>query len=71
MLDDLGPVEARSRIDARVGRWAAENQRSVWYHTPSLVQHTGSGNSALGDPLITSLRVAADFIGEDSSPLSR
>jgi len=68
IIAELGNVQARSRIDARIGRWAAQNRRSVWYHSPSLVQHIGSGNSALGDPLIISLRRAADFIGEDKRP---
>ena len=68
ILDDIGSVEARNRIDARVGQWALETRRSVWYHTPSLVQHIGNGNSALGDRLDNDLRRAVDFIGEDQSP---
>jgi hypothetical protein len=68
MVADLGPVEARHRIDARVGRWARRAGRSVWYHTPSLVQHGGVGNSALGDKSTSPLRVAADFIGRESLP---
>ena len=68
VLDDLGEVRARSRIDARVGRWAAQTRRTVWYHTPSLVQHVGNRNSALGDVLDTNLRRAVDFVGEDRIP---
>jgi len=68
VLEDLGEVAARSRIDARVGRWAAQTGRSVWYHSPSLVQHIGNRNSALGDKLDTELRRAVDFIGEDRRP---
>lgn len=68
IIADLAHVQARNRIDARIGQWAKNVGRSVWYHTPSLVQHIGSGNSALGDPLINSLRKAADFIGEDTLP---
>jgi hypothetical protein len=67
ILRDLGRVEARSRIDARVGQWARRAGRSVWYHTPSLVQHIGNGNSALGDTLENNLRRAADFVGENVS----
>ncbi|NQT38813.1 MAG: hypothetical protein HQ581_15060 [Planctomycetes bacterium] len=66
IVRDLGGVEARDRIDARVGRWAAKTGRSVWYHTPSFVQHAGNGNSALGDPLVNRLRMAADFVGQQS-----
>ncbi len=68
ILCDLGQVEARSRVDARVGQWAKWTRHSVWYHTPSLVQHTGNGNSALGDKLENELRRAVDFIGEDTWP---
>jgi len=66
IVEDLGAVEASRQIDARVGRWAAESGRTVWYHTPSLVQHTGIGNSALGDRLVNDLRRAADFVGEEA-----
>ncbi|MHC4715337.1 MAG: hypothetical protein ACYS5V_00040 [Planctomycetota bacterium] len=61
---------ATKSIDLRIGMWAADTGRSVWYHKPSLAQHIGSGNSALGrandaeDPL----RMAGDFIGEDRFP---
>ena len=68
ILQDLGSIEARSRIDARVGRWASETGRAVWYHSPSLVQHVGNGNSALGDRLGGELRRATDFVGEDATP---
>jgi len=69
IVRDLGSVASRSRIDARVGQWAQLARRSVWYHTPSLVEHVGNGNSALGDNLETELRRAADFIGEDATPV--
>ena len=64
----LSGVEASRRIDARIGQWAAGAGRSVWYHTPSLVQHGGVGNSALGDENASDLRIAADFLGEDAEP---
>ena len=68
ILRDLGHIEAKSRIDARVGQWAQQTGRSVWYHTTSLVQHVGNGNSALGDRSTDWLRSAADFIGEEARP---
>lgn len=68
IVNDLGRVAARSRIDARIGQWAKEVDRSVWYHAPSLVQHVGLGNSALGDAGTGSLRMAADFLGEEAEP---
>jgi hypothetical protein len=67
LLRDLAPVEAQRQIDARIGCWAAAVGRSVWYHTPSLAQHIGMGNSALGDPLVNALRTAGDFVGEEVS----
>ena len=64
ILCDLGQVEAQRHVDARIGKWAADTGRTVWYHTPSLVQHEGIGNSALGDPTDNTLRRAVDFVGE-------
>jgi hypothetical protein len=68
LLADLDGTIAERQIDARVGLWATTAGRSVWYHTPSLVQHTGCGNSALGDQSTSSIRRAADFIGEEATP---
>ena len=68
MLTELEQVESRAHVDSLVGQWAATAGQSVWYHTPSLIQHTGCGNSALGDPSISEIRRAADFIGEDAVP---
>ena len=65
IVRQLGAIEAERQIDARIGQWALFSGRSVWYHTPSLVQHVGCGNSALGDPLTISLRLAEDFVGEN------
>ena len=78
LLGDLGQVRADRQIDARIGRWARRTGRSVWYHTPSLVQHVAPTNSALGHNLDGSRRRADDFVGEayvlpptgDSHPLS-
>ena len=65
ILHDLGTVVATHRIDARVGRWAAERKQRVWYHWPSLVQHEGIGNSALGDTGVGAIRQATHFVGTD------
>jgi hypothetical protein len=67
MLADLASIVSRSRVDAIVGRWAKEVGLECWYHTPSLAQHTGLKNSALGDNLVTCLREAHDFVGENYS----
>jgi len=68
ILEDLGRLKASKHIDAHVGRWAAESGRSVWYHTPSLVQHAADDNSTLGYASQPHLRTAADFIGEETRP---
>ena len=65
LLADLDGATAGRHIDARVGQWAADRGRSVWYHTPSLAQHLGEVNSALGDHRVSDLRHAADFVGEE------
>ena len=57
-------TESRRHIDAQIGRWAHSQNLTPFYHTPSLVQHTGNANSALGDSLETDLRRAGDFAGE-------
>jgi len=68
IIEEMEGVTARQRIDAHVGQWAEKAGKSVWYHTPSLVQHVGLGNSALGDPSVDPMRAAADFIGEEAQP---
>lgn len=64
----LGPRDRHNRsVDARVGLWANNTGRSVWYHSPSLAQHIGTNNSALNNPR-SAVELAGDFIGEDSTP---
>ncbi len=65
-LVDLASVHSPYQADRIVGDWAARTNRNVWYHSPSLAQHIGVGNSALGDTLAGPLRSACDFIGEDT-----
>ncbi len=64
ILRDLGRVKADKQIDARIGRWALQTGRSVWYHTPSLAEHLAPVNSALGHNVDGPRRRAADFVGE-------
>jgi hypothetical protein len=68
MLVELHDIDSFSRVDAIVGRWAEAVGLDCWYHSPSLAQHTGLKNSALGDNLVTDLREAYDFIGEEATP---
>lgn len=58
----------RCCIDGKLGSWAAEHGRSVWYHSPSLVDHLGESNSALASPPNPEARRAAAFVGEEWTP---
>jgi len=72
VLRDLSPLvgteASRRGADYLVGDWAAKTGRSVWYHTPSLAQHTGLRNSARGDEAVGPMRRAGDLIGEEATP---
>lgn len=67
MVAELSRIDSFSRVDAIVGRWARDAGLDCWYHTPSLAQHLGLKNSALGDNSVTDLRQASDFVGEPYS----
>jgi len=67
MVTELAGIASFSRVDAIVGRWAQSAGLDCWYHTPSLAQHVGLQNSALGDNIVSDLREAADFVGEEYS----
>lgn len=64
VLTEVATVESTHNADWEIGKWATATGRKVWYHTPSLAQHLGLGNSALGDDAVSSIRLAADFVGE-------
>lgn len=72
ILNDFQPLlEAGGALrggDYLIGEWAQRTGRETWFHSPSLGQHIGLRNSALGDDLVTPIRVADDFIGEDACP---
>jgi len=68
IVAELGDLEASKNIDNRIGKWAGETDRAPWYHTPSLAEHVGLRNSALGDQRISDLRESGDFIGEENRP---
>ncbi len=68
ILEQVADKRTIHNADWEIGQWAVEMRRRVYYHTPSLAQHAGLGNSALGDDLISDIRYAADFVGEGGSP---
>jgi hypothetical protein len=53
--------------DAVLGLWASKNQLPMYYHSPSLFQHTGV-TSTLGPDRIIDDGLASDFVGEDFKP---
>ena len=68
ILAELAPLKSIHNADWEIGKWADATGREVWHHTPSLAQHVGLGNSALGDDSTTDIRLATDFIGEGATP---
>ena len=55
-------IRDRLLTDSRIGQWASHNKLNVWYHTPSLAQHTAIDNSLIGNSFsMPSLRKAKDF----------
>jgi hypothetical protein len=69
ILDKFGAQERHEyNADRIIGEWAYKSGRSVLYHTPSLVQHIGIGNSAMGNPTSFELHYSSDFIGEGGKP---
>ncbi len=68
VLAEVAPLNTENNAAWEIGRWAKAARKRVWYHTPSLVQHIGLGNSALGDDSVCDIRHAVDFIGEDAYP---
>lgn len=67
MVAELSSIHSFRQVDAIVGRWAQAAGLDCWYHTPSLAQHIGLKNSALGDNSVNDLRQAGDFVGESYS----
>lgn len=63
-LTDPLPAPQKDGTDRMIGAWCVNRQKSLWIHSPSLVQHigkvstTGMMNSLLPD------RVAASFIDD-------
>jgi hypothetical protein len=68
ILAEVAPRQTTHNADWEIGQWADATRRTIWYHTPSLAQHEGLGNSALGDNLMSDIRRADDFIGEGVWP---
>lgn len=58
-------------IDGKCGAWARQNQRKVYYHTPSLVEHIGINNSSMNSPGNRRAAQSIDFVGEDWVPPDR
>jgi len=68
IVETLGPRQSNYNADAEIGKFLQTAGLACWYHSPSLVEHIGIGNSALGDDLAGPLRQSADFIGTLANP---
>jgi len=61
-------IQERLLTDSRIGQWALQKGLDIWYHTPSLAQHTAVDNSLIGNDFgMSSLRQATDFDPEATS----
>jgi hypothetical protein len=71
IVNEFGPLRSQpgtlNNSDCMVGKWADEQNLSIWFHTPSLGHHIGLGNAATGDPSEGENRMDSDFPGEDFS----
>jgi len=62
-------IRPNRHVDVRIGIWAHLYHRKLYYHSPSLVQHTGIMTSTLSNETEDfHKRMAGDFIGEDRTP---
>jgi len=68
IMSELANLKTKKGADWIVGQWAQNSGRTVWYHNPSLSQHTGNGNSVCGHNEFGKIRMAGDFIGETNVP---
>lgn len=54
-----------AHIDMRIGQWAQRHGLSVWYFSPSLVQHIGDTSTLWPGAAVRGVRHAPNFVGED------
>ena len=59
--------DGRAHIDWLIGEWAYRNRISVWYPTPSMVQHIGRVSAIWNAAELSGNRVAARFLGDELS----
>lgn len=63
-------IEGDAGIDNRIGIWAQENKKGVYFHSPSLVEHIGKTSTLWPKSKIEGERAAYNFVGEDFDVLS-
>lgn len=61
----IGPHGGVKSIDSVIGQWAKDCGLPVFFHTPSLAQHTGDTSTVWPKATNEGLRRASDFVGED------
>jgi hypothetical protein len=57
-----------ANIDLVIGDWAARQKVSVWYPTPSLVQHIGESSTIWPNSGVAGPRRADQFAGDVIAP---
>lgn len=60
-----GPYGGVKSIDSVIGQWAKDCGLPAYFHTPSLVQHTGDTSTVWPQATNEGLRHAADFVGAE------
>jgi hypothetical protein len=61
--------EGNAGIDNRIGAWAQENKKGVYFHSPSLVEHVGKTSTLWPKAKLEGERAAHNFVGEDFDAL--
>ena len=60
-----GPDDGMRHVDSLIGRWAKDAVLTVYYHSPSLVQHIGTTSTVWPGATNWGLRHSHNFVGED------
>lgn len=61
-LSATPPFDGRNKVDQLIGKWCMESRRSLWVHSPSLVEHIGDVSACGGANSLTPSRIAGQWI---------
>jgi hypothetical protein len=60
-VTDKPPFDGRSKVDQLIGKWCMDSGRSLWVHSPSLVEHIGAVSTCGGHNTLTPSRQAGQW----------